>query len=151
MSAAPELPAFREANPIEKLFNRAFGVLVGLGVGPAYFHLLQVRGRKSGRIYSTPVNLMEVAGKKILVAPRGRTQWVRNAEASGEITLKRGSYRESFRLRAIPDSEKPELLKIYLERFVGTVQRYFPVKAGSEPAAFRDVAPSYPVFELLPA
>jgi len=151
MSAPSELPAFREPKPIEKIFNRAFGFLVGLGVGPGYCYLLQVRGRKSGRIYSTPVNLMEVAGKKILVAPRGRTQWVRNAEASGEITLKRGSYQESFRLRPISDSEKPELLKMYLERFVMAVQRYFPVKAGSEPAAFLDVATSYPVFELSPA
>ena len=74
MSADSTPPVFREPNPVEKLFNRAFGLLVRLGIGPGYCYLLQVRGRKSGRIYSTPVNLMEVAGKKILVAPRGRTQ-----------------------------------------------------------------------------
>jgi len=50
--------------------------------------LLQVRGRKSGRVYSTPVNLLQVASKSYLIAPRGNTQWVRNAEASGEILLK---------------------------------------------------------------
>ena len=140
---------FLEPKPIEKIFNRTFGYLVGLGIGPAYMYLLQVRGRKSRRLYETPVNMLNWEGKRYLVAPRGRTQWVRNAEATGEITLKKGRSRESFRLRPIPDGEKPPLLKLYLERFVTTVQRYFSVKAGSAPEAFREVAPNYPVFELL--
>ncbi len=46
-----------------------------------------------GEFSATPVNLMEIGGKPVLVAPRGRTQWVRNAEAAGEIALKRGSKR----------------------------------------------------------
>jgi deazaflavin-dependent oxidoreductase (nitroreductase family) len=147
-SAAPALPEFLEPKPIEKFFNRAFGFLVGLGIGPGYMYLLQVRGRKSGQVYATPVNVLDVEGKRYLVAPRGRTQWVRNAEAVGEITLKKGRNRQTLRVRPIPNGEKPELLKIYLERFVTAVQRYFPVKAGSPPQAFRDVAPTYPVFEL---
>jgi hypothetical protein len=65
--------------------------------------------------------------------------------------LKKGSRREKFRLRPIPDSDKPEFLKLYLERFTPTVQRYFPIKAGLPVEAFRDLAPSYPVFELIPA
>jgi len=149
-------PAFREPTPIEKLLNRAFGFLVGLGLGLPHNYLLQVRGRKTGRIYSTPINLLIVGGpgpaeKRYLVAPRGRTQWVRNAEATGEITLKKGSARQKFRLRPIPDSDKPEFLKLYLERFTPTVQRYFPIPAGSPFEAFRNLAPSYPVFELVPS
>ena len=91
----------------------------------------------------------KIDGKRYLVAPRGRTQWVRNAEATGEIALKRGSWRQSFRLRAVPDAEKPELLKAYLDRFKLAVQRYFPVAAGSEAQAFAAIAPNYPVFELI--
>jgi hypothetical protein len=162
MAADANAPAFREATAVEKLFNRAFGFFVGLGLGLAHNYLLQVRGRKSGRVYSTPINLLVVggpgaaekpatAGRRYLVAPRGRTQWVRNAEAAGEITLKKGSKREKFRLRPIPDSDKPEFLKMYLERFTPTVQRYFPIKAGSPVEAFRDLAPNYPVFELISA
>jgi len=149
MIASTTPPVFLEPKPVEKIFNRAFGYLVGLGIGPGYMYLLQVRGRKSGRLYETPVNVMDVEGKRYLVAPRGRTQWVRNAEATGEITLKKGRSRQSFRLRPIPDGEKPELLKLYLESYVGAVQRYFSVKAGSPPEAFREVAPHYPVYELL--
>lgn len=156
MGAQANAPAFREPKPVEKLFNRTFGFLVGLGFGLKHNYLLEVRGRKSGRVYSTPINLLLVGGpgsaeKRYLVAPRGRTQWVRNAEAAGEITLKKGSARQSFRLRPIPDSNKPELLKLYLERFTPTVQRYFPIKAGSPVEAFRDLAANYPVFELIPS
>lgn len=151
MNGASTTPVFLEPKPIEKIFNRAFGYLVGLGIGPAYMYLLQVRGRKSGRVFETPVNVLDVEGKRYLVAPRGRTQWVRNAEATGEITLKKGRSRQSFRPRPIPDGEKPKLLKLYLERFATAVQRYFSVKAGSTPEAFREVAPNYPVFELLRA
>jgi deazaflavin-dependent oxidoreductase (nitroreductase family) len=143
-------PVFLEPKPIEKVFSRALGYLVGLGIGPAYMYLLQVRGRKSGRLYETPVNMLDLEGKRYLVAPRGRTQWVRNAEATGEIALKKGRSRQSYRLRPIPDGEKPPLLKLYLERFITQVQRYFTVKAGSAAEAFREVAPNYPVFELLP-
>jgi len=150
MAAGAQLPAFRKPTAIEALFNRAFGFLVGLGIAPRYMQLLQVRGRKSGRVYSTPVDLLHVGGKPYLVAPRGRTQWVRNAEATGEVALRRGSVRRNYRLRAVPDAEKPEILKLYLDSYKSEVQRYFPVPSGSPPAAFRDIAANYPVFELLP-
>lgn len=151
VSTPSTTPVFLEPKPVEKIFNRAFGYLVGLGIGPGYMYLLQVRGRKSGRLYQTPVNVMDVEGRRYLVAPRGRTQWVRNAEATGEVTLKKGRSRESFRLRPIPDGDKPALLKLYLNSYVTAVQRYFSVKAGSPPEAFREVAAHYPVYELLRA
>jgi deazaflavin-dependent oxidoreductase (nitroreductase family) len=143
------LPAFREPTAIEKLFNRTFGFLVGLGVGPAHIYVLEVRGRKSGKIFSTPVDLLEMNGKRYLVAPRGRTQWVRNAEAAGEITLKKGSKRQKYGLRPLSDVEKLPVLKAYLDSFKKEVQRYFPILAGSPPEAFAEVASSYPAFELL--
>ncbi len=133
---------------MERAFNRFFGFLVGIGLGLKHNYLLQVRGRKSGKLYSTPIDLLELDGKRFLVAPRGRTQWVRNAEAAGEITLKKGGFRQNFRLRAIPDAEKPALLKAYLDSFKTTVQRYFPVPADSDAQAFASIATNYPVFEL---
>ena len=143
------LPVFREPSAVEKFINRAFGFFVSLGLGPSHIHVLEVRGRKSGKLYSTPVDLLEFQGKRYLVAPRGQTQWVRNAEAAGEISLKRGSRRQKFRLRSIPDAEKLPILKAYLDSFRREVQRYFPVLAGSPPEAFADIASNYPAFELL--
>ena len=143
------LPAFREPTAVEKIFNRSFGFLVGLGLGPSHMYLLQVRGRKTGKLFSTPVDLLELQGKRYLVAPRGRTQWVRNAEAAGEVTLKKGSTRQKFHLRPIPDAEKPQILKAYLDTFKREVQRYFSIPAGSPPEQFAALTTSYPAFELL--
>ena len=81
---------FKKPNPFDRTVNRAFGFLLKLGVGLSHNYLLEVRGRKTGRVYATPVNVLEHGGKEYLVAPRGYTQWVRNAEASGAATLVRG-------------------------------------------------------------
>jgi deazaflavin-dependent oxidoreductase (nitroreductase family) len=143
------LPSFRAPSAGERVFNRIFGFVVGLGLGFSYNYLLQVRGRKSGKIYSTPIDLLEVGGKRFLVAPRGRTQWVRNAEAAGEITLKKGKLQQRLRLRGLSDEEKPEILKAYLDQFKREVQRYFPVAAGSSAEEFRRLVQNYPAFELI--
>ena len=144
------VPDFLEPSRVERIFNKFFGLLVGLGLAPGYNYLVEVRGRKTGRVYTAPVNLLEIGSRRFLVAPRGRTQWVRNAEAAGEVVLRRGSSRQRFRLRAVPIEEKSDILKTYLDRFKLAVQRYFPVPAGSDARAFREIADRYPVFELLP-
>jgi deazaflavin-dependent oxidoreductase (nitroreductase family) len=140
---------FRRPNALERALNRAIGALAGLGLAPAHIWLLEVRGRRSGRIRVTPVDLLSERGRLYLVAPRGNTEWVRNAEASGEITLRRGRRRAAYRLRALTAAEKPAVLKAYLDRFHREVQRYFPVSAGSPPDAFAPLASQYPAFELL--
>jgi deazaflavin-dependent oxidoreductase (nitroreductase family) len=150
MSETAQLPVLQKPSAVAAIFNRVFGFLVGLGIGPAYMQLLQVRGRKTGRVYSSPVNVFQFRGKSYLVAPRGRTQWVRNSEATGEVVLRRGSAQRNYRLRPIPDAEKPEILKLYLDSYKSAVQRFFPVRAGAPAESFRQLAPSYPVFELLP-
>jgi len=139
----------QEPTTLDRIFNKAFGVLVALGLGLRHNYLVQAPGRRTGRLYSTPIDLLEFKGRRFLVAPRGRTQWVRNAEAASEVILKKGTKRQRFRTRVVPDEEKPEILKAYLDRFKLTVQRYFPVQAGSEPQAFAEIAERYPVFELL--
>ena len=40
-----------------RALNRAIGALVSLGFGPAHIWVLEVRGRTSGRIRATPVDL----------------------------------------------------------------------------------------------
>ena len=140
---------FDRPSAIERLFNKLFGLLVGWGLGLPHNYLLQVRGRKSGQLYSTPVNVLSRDGKRFLVAARGYTQWVRNAQASGTVFLKKGRRYEEARLRVVLDEDKPEILKAYLDSFTRTVQRYFPVPAGSAAEAFRPLAAHYPVFELV--
>ena len=146
----PESEHFNQPTTLDRAFNKLFGLLVGFGLGLPHNYLLQVRGRKSGRVYSTPVDVLSRDGKRYLVPPRGYTQWVRNAIASGTVSLKKGRRSEEFGIRLLSDDEKPEILKSYLDRYKLTVQRYFPVPAGSPTEAFRPLAGQYPVFELIP-
>jgi deazaflavin-dependent oxidoreductase (nitroreductase family) len=141
---------FNQPTTVDRAINKLFGLLVGLGIGLRHNYLLQVRGRKSGRIYSTPVDVLDRDGKRYLVAPRGYTQWVRNAIASGAVSLKKGRRSEEFGVRLLSEDEKPEILKSYLDRYRLTVQRYFPVPAGSPTEAFRPLTGDYPVLELIP-
>jgi deazaflavin-dependent oxidoreductase (nitroreductase family) len=141
---------FERPNALERVFNKVFGCLIGLGLGLRHNYLLEVRGRKSGRLYATPVDVLDRNGRRFLVAGRGYTQWVRNAAASGTVSLKKGRWRREFWIHAVPDEEKPEVLKAYLDRFKLTVQRYFPIPAGSPAEVFRPFATRYPVFELMP-
>jgi deazaflavin-dependent oxidoreductase (nitroreductase family) len=141
---------FDRPTTLERAFNKLFGLFVGLGLALPHNYLLQVRGRKSGRLYSTPVDVLERDGRRFLVAGRGQTQWVRNAVASGSVALKKGRSSQDFRVYAVPDEEKPEILKAYLDRFKLTVQRYFPVPAGSPAESLRPFVTHYPVFELIP-
>ena len=146
----PESERFTQPTTFDRAFNKLFGLLVGFGLGLPHNYLLQVRGRKSGRVYSTPVDVLSRDGKRYLVAPRGYTHWVRNAIASGTVSLKKGRRSEEFGIRMLSDDEKPEILKAYLDRYKLTVQRYFPVPAGSPTEAFRPLTGQYPVFELIP-
>jgi len=111
--------------------------------------VLEVRGRTSGKLYSLPVDLLTDQGRFYLVAPRGHTQWVRNVEASGEVTLRRGARVGRYRVRALPDLEKAPILKAYLDRFHREVQRYFTVPAGSPVDRFAPLVSRYPAYELL--
>ena len=147
----PQAMPFQHPTLVDRLFNRTFGLLVRLGIGFAHNYLLEVRGRKSGKLYSMPIDLLRVADRQYLVAPRGYTQWVRNAEVAGAVQLRKGRQVQEFRLRALSAAERPPILKAYLDQFSREVQRFFPLPAGSPSEAFTPFAQRYPVFELLPA
>ena len=132
-----------------RVINRLYGKLASIGIGPSYGFLLLTKGRKSGRTVATPINMLRHEGKLYLVGTRGHTQWSRNALAAGRVTLKRGRTRINFRLKAIPDSEKSEILKAYLIRFNWMVARFFSVPADAPVDSFAAIAVDYPVFELL--
>ncbi|HWH77186.1 MAG TPA: nitroreductase family deazaflavin-dependent oxidoreductase, partial [Candidatus Binatus sp.] len=145
--AQPQLH-FDRPGRLATVFNRAFGWLTALGLGPSYSYLLQVKGRKSGNTYSTPVNVLTHGDKSFLVGTRGHTQWSRNAQARGSVTLRQGEKANTYTVRIVPDEEKPEILKAYLRRFNWTVARFFPIAESAPASAFRAIAAGYPVFEL---
>src|ERR1700680_4742383 len=85
----------------ERIANRPFGALVRLGLGLSHNYLLEVSGRKSGKIYSTPVNVLDYNGRRYLVASRGETQWARNTRAVGRVSLRKGFRRTEYEAKEI--------------------------------------------------
>lgn len=132
-----------------RIVNWVYGWITRVGLGLPNSYVLQVSGRKSGKIRSVPVNVLSYNGKIFLVATRGYTQWSRNVLANRNITLRRGRLRTEFRVRVVLAAEKPKILKAYATRFRWMVRRFFPVPAGAPSASFGSIADRYPVFELI--
>jgi hypothetical protein len=143
-------PSYLRPGAAERVFGQLLAFLVRTGVIRAHFYVLEVRGRKSGKTISLPVDPLDLGGKLYLVCARGESNWVRNARTAGEVVLARALRRRRYAVRELPLSMRPPVLKAYLDRFASEVQRFFPVPKGSAVEAFNDLAPRYPVFELQP-
>lgn len=131
------------------VFNSVVALLTGMGVSVRGSRMLRVRGRKSGRPYTTPVNLLTHDGKRYLVAPRGNTQWVRNLRASGGGELLLGRTVEPFRAVEVPEAERIQILRAYLRRWKMEVGTFFEgVDAESSDGDLARIAPDHPVFVL---
>jgi deazaflavin-dependent oxidoreductase (nitroreductase family) len=133
------------------VFNRAVAFLTRHGVSVAGSRVLAVRGRTSGEWRTTPVNLLELDGKRYLVAPRGVTQWVRNIRVAGAGQLRVGKRVEDFRARELDQDEQLPVLRAYLRRWKWEVGVFFKgVGPDSTDDELRSIAPRHPAFEVLP-
>jgi deazaflavin-dependent oxidoreductase (nitroreductase family) len=132
---------------IVRLANSVARLAMNLGIAPKDQYILGVRGRKSGRLYSTPVYVMEDQSQRWLVAPYGEVAWVRNARAAGQVTLTQGPATEVVGLVELGATESAPILKKYLARAPIT-QPYFDVRPDAPLEAFIVEAPRHPVFRL---
>jgi len=147
----PERPSsYLPPGAVERFFGRALVFLFRNGLVRGHFYVLEVRGRRSGKTISLPVDPLDLEGQRYLVCARGNSNWVSNARAAGEITLVRAMRRQRYAARELPPDLRPPILRAYLDHFAGEVQRFFPVPKGSAVEAFNDLAPRYPVFVLEP-
>ena len=132
------------------VFNLAVALLTRLGISLAGSRVLEVRGRKSGELRRTPVNLLIFEGARYLVAPRGNTQWVKNLRATPEGRLLVGRRAETFAAAEVSDDQKPPLLRAYLKRWKWEVGVFF---GGVGPDASDEelsrIAADHPAFRLL--
>jgi hypothetical protein len=141
-------PNYLRPGAVEGIFGRVLVSLVWIGLIRGHFYVLEVRGRKSARTFTLPVDPIEFEGCRYLVCARGNSNWVRNARAAGEVVLVRAMRRRRYAVRQLPPGKRSPILKAYLDRFAGEVQRFLPVPKGSPVEAFNDPAPRYPVFEM---
>jgi deazaflavin-dependent oxidoreductase (nitroreductase family) len=111
--------------------------------------VLRVKGRTTGIVRTTPVNLLTLAEDRYLVAPRGETQWVRNLRAAGGGELVLGRRVEPFTAGEVADSDKVDILRAYLKRWKAEVGVFFDkVSADSPDDDLRRIAPDHPVFRI---
>ena len=131
------------------VFNNLVALLTTLGISAWGSRVLRVRGRKSGRWYETPVNVLTHEGRRHLVAPRGETQWVRNVRASSSGELRLGPRRETIRLRELSDGEKLPIVRAYLRQWAWEVGQFFHgVGPDASDPALAEEARRHPVFAI---
>jgi deazaflavin-dependent oxidoreductase (nitroreductase family) len=107
--ALAHVPAFMGlGNMITTTLLRAGVRLTAFG-HPMY--LLTVRGRKSGKPRTTPVVIIELDGRRYLLAPYGIVAWVRNLRAAGRATLTRGRRAEEVQAVELVNPEAAHVLK----------------------------------------
>jgi len=145
-------PSLRYLEPdwfTRNILNPVVKTLTKVGVSFWGSRILEVRGRASGEWRSVPVNLLTLAQSDYLVAPRGETQWVRNLRAAGGGRLRVGRRTTLFEADEVSDSEKPEILRPYLERWKWEVGQFFD---GVGPDASEEqlvgISPNHPVFRI---
>jgi deazaflavin-dependent oxidoreductase (nitroreductase family) len=132
-----------------RLINSLFRLLTRLGLGASYRHILTVSGRKTGRPYSTPVDVIEVGHERWLVAGYGPASWVKNVRAAGEVTLSRGRNSRRF---AVEEVEAPAAVPV-LRKYIAEIRptrAYFDATPDSPDQDVADELRRHAVFRLVP-
>jgi deazaflavin-dependent oxidoreductase (nitroreductase family) len=134
-------------SPGRRAVNALVRPLARLGLTGPRTHLLTVPGRRTGRLWSTPVSIVKEGDERWLVAPYGDRNWVKNARAAGWVELRRGRRRERLAVDELPPEEAVAVLRRYYE--LGRVTRpFFDVGPGSSPEEWLAEAPRHPVFRV---
>ncbi|WP_392543747.1 nitroreductase/quinone reductase family protein [Oryzobacter telluris] len=114
--------------------------------------VITVVGRRSGTPRRVVVNLLTLDGERYLVAPRGNTQWVRNARAAGGGELALGRRTEHVVLTELPAEQRAPVLRVYLDRWGWEVGRFVEgLTRDSTDAELEAAAPGFPVLRVTPA
>ena len=135
----PDRPPWwlKRINPLVVRLNRR-----GLAVGS--MHVLTVRGRTTGRPYSTPVSLVTLDGHRYVVSLPW-VSWVKNARASGEGVLERGPRLEPVRLVELSLQERTPVVRAFPAQVPHGV-RFFDLPPDAD--AFERAAPQLVAFRL---
>jgi deazaflavin-dependent oxidoreductase (nitroreductase family) len=133
-------------------------MLLRIGVRMTIFGpmmLLTVRGRKTGKPRTSPIDVHEFDGRRFLIATHGVGSWVYNLRATGEGVLSLGWSRQPFTAQELTPEAGGPVIKDALGPLLasqgvrGTALRQnFSLAADAPLNDFIDAARSHPVFEL---
>jgi len=147
-SARRRLYRGKRPGSVARLLNTVQAQLAAHGIGPSRVVTLDVRGRKTGRIISTPVVVADYDGGRYLVSMFGENStWVRNIRAAGGAAVIRHRAREAVHLDEVPAGQRPPILKRYLELAPGA-RPHIPVDRAAPLPEFERIAADYPVFRI---
>ncbi|MGZ4317623.1 MAG: nitroreductase family deazaflavin-dependent oxidoreductase [Gaiellaceae bacterium] len=132
-----------------RLVNVLFRTLTQLGLGASYRYILTVPGRKSGRLYSTPVDVIEVDGKRWLVSGYGPASWVANARTAGAVTLRRGRRSDRFDVEEVEPAAAVPVLREYMGK-IRVTRAYFDANIHSTDEEIAAELARHTVFRLVP-
>ncbi|KKW63270.1 nitroreductase family deazaflavin-dependent oxidoreductase [Mycolicibacterium elephantis] len=134
-----------------KYVNKVMIGLQKLGIlgenGPV---VLEVRGRKSGKLRRTPITPMTVDGQRYVLGGLPGSDWAANLRAAGEATLHIGRRSERIRVVELPPDEARPLLRefpIKVPTGVGFMKNAGLV-TGPNPDEYEALAGRCPVFRL---
>ncbi len=149
----PDQPSAHYKRPdwfTRNVMNKLMSGLARMGVSVRGSRVLEHRGRTSGKLHHTPVNLLTIEGTQYLVAPRGETQWVRNVRnAGGHLVLIKGRHRQLCTATEIPPGQAVSVLRAYLRRWKFETGMFFDgLTPDSTDAEWADAAPRHPVFAI---
>ncbi len=132
-----------------KISNGFMRWLGARGLGPKKMVQLEVKGRKSGLPRLVVVNEVTVDGQRYLVAPRGNTEWARNARVHSDAVIKRGKA-ENVTLTEVPVAERAPIIQAYLRENALVTKREFGVDPKAPIDVFEGIAEKHPVFKITP-
>lgn len=147
-------PHYRAPGAVtHRVLNPTVAFLTRRGLSVWGSRVLEVRGRASGELRRTPVNLLTFDDRRYLVAARGETQWVRNVRAAGgRLATSVGRRREHWIAHELAGAAKVPVLRAYLRRWKAEVGAFFDgASADSSDDELAAIAPRHPVFVLEPA
>jgi deazaflavin-dependent oxidoreductase (nitroreductase family) len=155
-------PGEQRITTLEWLGERTVWWLVSLGLTPTRWPgtscgtvLLEVKGRRSGRLQSKLVTWVEHDGERYLVVmPGTEPQWVKNMRAAGGgVTLRHGRRGKLLRLQELAPGERAPVLRAWyaFTALSANPRRHFGIDRHAPLAEFERLAARHPVFRILPA
>lgn len=148
--AARAMYVGNRANPTARRLARFWARVIVLGLLPKRWVILEVVGRRSGRIVRFPLGMADSKGQWYLVPMLGeQCNWVRNVRAAGGRATLRRRRAIPCRLVEVPASQRAPIIKRYLNKAPGG-RPHIPVDRHAPLAEFEAISSGYPVFRVVP-
>ena len=147
----PKQWMYRRGRPhrLARVMNRVSAIHFASGLlAPKGWVTLEVRGRRTGRLISFPVVVVDHEGGRYLVAMLGQeANWAKNVRADGGRAVLRHGRREAVRLEEVDAGARAPILRRYLALAPGA-RPHIPVDRHAPLEDFQRIAAQIPVFRI---